>query len=524
VVLEQADRPAEAWRNHRWDSFMLNTPRWQSRLPGVADGRQDPDGFMSRDEIVARLEELALPLPVRYRARVGEVEHNSLGYYVLQLDSGERIRARNVVVATGLHQTPKIPAISGRFPADIKQLHSDTYRNPGELLPGAVLGVGSAQSGAQIAEELNESGRKVYLAVSRAGRTPRRYRGKDANWWSDRLGLYDRKVGDLPSPKAKFAGKPHISGTRGGHTINLHQFARQGITLLGRLEGVEQGVITLAPDLHANLAAADRFEADFTRAIDAYVEAKGMAAPTETLPVFTDGFAQPTQCALGLRMAGITNVIWATGYAFDFSMIRLPILDADGYPIQTRGVTAYPGLFFVGLPWLHSALESSLIQRRLGKVQRVVCASPIYLARRGTPRAPRDLNGHNCLNVSNASRTHRWRFASKAGELEVDVMGNLCSNSIEAVRAAALNGRGVCLLPLLSVAEDRKTGRLLRLLPDYVPFQTAIQAVYPGGRHLSTRVRTFLDFVAKRLREVDIYRPKGLTMDRDHNAESLSGG
>jgi putative flavoprotein involved in K+ transport len=360
VVLEQADRPAEAWRNHRWDSFMLNTPRWQSRLPGVADGRQDPDGFMSRDEIVARLEELALPLPVRYRARVGEVEHNSLGYYVLQLDSGERIRARNVVVATGLHQTPKIPAISGRFPADIKQLHSDTYRNPGELLPGAVLGVGSAQSGAQIAEELNESGRKVYLAVSRAGRTPRRYRGKDANWWSGRLGLYDRKVGDLPSPKAKFAGKPHISGTRGGHTINLHQFARQGITLLGRLEGVEQGVITLAPDLHANLAAADRFEADFTRAIDAYVEAKGMAAPTETLPVFTDGFAQPTQCALGLRMAGITNVIWATGYAFDFSMIRLPILDADGYPIQTRGVTAYPGLFFVGLSWQHDA-KSGLI-------------------------------------------------------------------------------------------------------------------------------------------------------------------
>jgi DNA-binding transcriptional LysR family regulator len=171
-----------------------------------------------------------------------------------------------------------------------------------------------------------------------------------------------------------------------------------------------------------------------------------------------------------------------------------------------------------------SALESSLIQRRLGKVQRVVCASPIYLARRGTPRTPRDLNGHNCLNVSNASRTHRWRFASKAGELEVEVMGNLCSNSIEAVRAAALNGQGVCLLPLLSVAEDLKTGRLVRLLPDYVAVEAAIQAVYPGGRHLSTRVRTFLDFVAKRLREVDIDRPKGLTMDRDHNAESLSGG
>lgn len=360
VVLEQADRPAEAWRNHRWDSFTLNTPRWQSRLPGVPDGGQDPDGFMSREEIVGRLEELARPLPVRYRAHVGEVEHNGLGYYVLKLDNGERIRARNVVVATGLHQAPKIPSISAGFPADIKQLHSDTYRNPGELAPGAVLVVGSGQSGAQIAEELNESGRRVYLAVSRAGRTPRRYRGKDANWWSAKLGLYDRKVGELPSPKAKFASKPHISGTRGGHTINLHEFARQGITLLGRLERIEQDVITLAPDLHANLAAADRFEADFTGAIDAYVETTGMAAPAETVPVLTDGFAQPTQCELDLRVADITNVIWATGYAFDFSMIRLPVLDEDGYPIQTRGVTAYPGLFFVGLPWLHDA-KSGLI-------------------------------------------------------------------------------------------------------------------------------------------------------------------
>jgi putative flavoprotein involved in K+ transport len=361
VVLEQADRPADAWRNHRWDSFALNTPRWQSRLPGVPDGGQDPDGFMSREEIVARLEDLARPLPVRCRAHVGEIEHHGLGdYYVVKLDSGERIRARNVVVATGLHQTPKIPAISGGFPADIRQFHSDTYRNPKELLPGAVLVVGSAQSGAQIAEELHESGRKVYLAVSRAGRTPRRYRGKDANWWSVVLGLYDRKVGDLPSPKAKFASKPHISGTRGGHTINLHEFARQGIVLLGRLAGVAQGVITLAPDLHANLAAADRFEADFTRAIDAYVEATGMAAPSENLPVFADGFRQPMPSKLDLRAADITNVIWATGYAFDFSMVRLPVLDKDGYPIQMRGVTAYPGLFFVGLPWLHDA-RSGLI-------------------------------------------------------------------------------------------------------------------------------------------------------------------
>jgi DNA-binding transcriptional LysR family regulator len=153
-----------------------------------------------------------------------------------------------------------------------------------------------------------------------------------------------------------------------------------------------------------------------------------------------------------------------------------------------------------------SAFDSGLIQRRLGKAQRVACASPIYLALRGTPRIPEDLAEHNCLTVSNSSRTNRWHFTSRTGEHEIEVTGNLRSNSIEAIRAAALKGQGVCLLPLLSVAEDLKTGRLLRLLPDYAAAETAIQALYLGGRHLSARVRTFLDFVAKRIREADINR------------------
>jgi DNA-binding transcriptional LysR family regulator len=153
-----------------------------------------------------------------------------------------------------------------------------------------------------------------------------------------------------------------------------------------------------------------------------------------------------------------------------------------------------------------SAFDSSLIQRRLGKAQRVVCASPIYLALRGTPRIPEDLAEHNCLIVGNSSRANRWRFTSGTSEHEIEVAGNLGSNSIEAIRAAALKGQGICLLPLLSVAEDLKTGRLLCLLPDYAAAEAPIQALYLGGRHLSARVRTFLDFVAKRMREADINR------------------
>ena len=363
VVFEQADAPAEAWRNHRWDSFTLNTPNWQSRLPGLENPGGDPDAFMPRKEIVDYFEDYAnrFGLPIRYRTQVSRVERDPrIGTYVVTIEGGRRIQARNVVVATGLYQRPKIPAFSADFPADIMQVHSDAYRNPQELLPGAVLVVGSAQSGAQIAEELCAAGRKVYLAVGRAGRTPRRYRGNDANWWHDKLGDYDKMVSELPSPKAKFAGKPIISGTRGGHTLNLHQFARDGVALVGHLRGVHDGKIEFAPDLHKNLSAADRFEADFVKRVDAYIARTGMAAPEETLPALHDGFAQPTLTELDLKASGISNVIWATGYSFDFSLVRLPVTDGDGFPIQTRGVTAFPGLFFVGLPWLHTA-KSGLI-------------------------------------------------------------------------------------------------------------------------------------------------------------------
>jgi putative flavoprotein involved in K+ transport len=310
---------------------------------------------------VAHLDEMAQRLPVRTRARVVSVARDAAtGDYVVSIDGGEKIRARNVVVATGLYQTPKIPEFGRDLLAGVRRLHSGSYRNPAQLLPGAVLVVGSAQSGAQIAEELYESGRKVYLATGRAGRTPRRYRGKDANWWFARMGHYDHKVSELSSPRAKFGGKPHISGTKGGHTLNLHQFARDGVTLLGGLEGIEGGIVKLKGDLHDNLAEADRAEAEFVKAVDAYVANTGMSAPEETLPVLRDGFDQRILTELDLAAAGVTNVIWATGYTFDFSMIRLAVTDDDGFPIQTRGVSAFPGLFFVGLPWLHTA-KSGLI-------------------------------------------------------------------------------------------------------------------------------------------------------------------
>jgi putative flavoprotein involved in K+ transport len=362
IVLEQASEAANAWRNHRWDSFTLNTPNWQSWLPGAEIPGQDPDGFLTRDEIVAYFENYVerFHLPVRYGVRAESVTPNQSGRgYVVEACIG-RFEAENVVIATGLYQKPKVPTFSAEIPPEIKQIHSDEYRNPESLPAGAVLVVGTGQSGAQIAEELYQSGRRVYLSVSRAGRVPRRYRGKDANWWHDSMGDYERTVDQLPSPRAKFASKPQISGKDGGHTLNLHQFARDGVTLLGRIEGILAGMVVLAPDLRDNLSGADKFEADFVQKIDEFIAKNGIEAPEEVLPQLRDGYNTEEIRVLNLKLANITSVIWATGYRFDFSMIRLPVLDSDGYPIQKRGVTDYPGLYFVGMPWLHNAKSGIL--------------------------------------------------------------------------------------------------------------------------------------------------------------------
>ena len=362
IVLEQAAQAGNAWRNHRWDSFTLNTPNWQSLLPGAEIPGEDPDGFLARDGIVAYFEKYVerFRLPVRYGVRVAAVLPKDSGHgYVVKTSVGH-FEAKNVVIATGLYQKPKIPAFNADFPHEVKQIHSDEYRNPQSLPDGAVLVVGSGQSGAQIAEELYQSGRKVYLSVSRAGRVPRRYRGKDANWWQDKMGAYERRVDQLPSPQAKFASKPQISGKHGGHTINLHQFARDGVALLGRIQAVSDGVVTLAQDLKDNLARGDKFEADFVKSIDEFVANNGIDAPQEFLPELGDGYNVESVSELNLNDANIRTVIWATGYSFDFSMVRLPIFDDNGYPIQKRGITDYLGLYFVGLPWLHNAKSGLL--------------------------------------------------------------------------------------------------------------------------------------------------------------------
>jgi putative flavoprotein involved in K+ transport len=360
IVLEQAAEAADAWRNHRWDSFTLNTPNWQSQLEGAGMPGVDPYGFLNRDELVSYFEKYIQQnrLPIWYGAHVLTVKATG-DHYNVETTAG-MFSAKNVVVATGLYQKPRFPRFNGALSSHILQLHSDAYRNPNSLPPGAVLVVGSAQSGAQIAEELYQSGRKVYLSVSRAGRVPRRYRGKDINWWSNVLGLYERTVDQLKFSREKFGGKPHISGTKGGHTLNLHQFAIDGVTLVGRVTELGGTVVRCAHDLNKNIAAADQFETNLVARIYSYIKKNRLSYREEILPQPAAGFEQPERDDLDLEKANVGTVIWATGYSFDFSMVRLPVFDADGYPIQRRGVTNHPGLYFVGLPWLHNAKSGLL--------------------------------------------------------------------------------------------------------------------------------------------------------------------
>jgi putative flavoprotein involved in K+ transport len=355
LVIEQSDRPAHRWLDNLWDSFTLVTPNWNFKIPGAEYDGNDPYGFMSREEVATRFRKYVdrYQLPVQYNTQALAVRANpAAAGFEVQTSKG-LLHAHQVVVAAGLFQRPRIPSYAQGLPSAIVQIHSSNYKNPGVLGRGAVLVVGSSQSGCQIADEIHRSGRKVYLCVGKSGRAPRRYRGKDSSEWLDLLGLSDQGVEQLPSPRVKFAGNPHIVGRVDGRNLNLHQFKRDGITLLGRLTHVQDGKLQLAPDLHKNLQVADDFEAAFLKRIDHYIEAQGLDALPEAVPQWQDGYQCELTTELEPLQHGIETVIWAAGYQFDFSMVGFPEFDEDGYPIQKRGVTSQPGLYFVGLPWLH---------------------------------------------------------------------------------------------------------------------------------------------------------------------------
>jgi putative flavoprotein involved in K+ transport len=351
LVVER-HRIVERWRTERWDSLVANGPAWHDRFPDLTFDDLDPDTFAPRDRIVAYFETFAarIKAPVRCGVEVIRVDKKTDGTGFRAETSQGVIEAANIVAATGPFQRPLIPAI---VPADasILQLHSAAYRNPGQLPQGAVLVVGAGSSGAQIADELLRAGRRVYLSVGAHDRPALRYRGKDFCWWLGVLGLWDAK--------ARAPGMEHVtiavSGAHGGQTVDFRRFAARGMTLLGRVEAIADGVLQILPDLARNIAGGDANHLSLLDAADAYIADNHLDFPPDPeerkIGPDPDCVTNPLR-TLDLANTGITSIIWATGYALDFGWLKAGSYDAKGGPLHSCGVSDVPGLYFLGLPWL----------------------------------------------------------------------------------------------------------------------------------------------------------------------------
>lgn len=355
VVLDKGG-VGHAWRE-RWDSFSLVTPNWTINLPGRPYHGDDPDGFMARDAFVDYMQRWAegFDAPVTSGVVVSGVARDADGF---ALDTSDgRVTAEAVVVATATHQQPKIPAVAEKLPAELAQMHAQSYKNPAQLAKGAVLVVGSGQTGCQIVEDLLRAGRKVYLSVGRAGRLPRRYRGRDCIAWQRDLGLLDRTPEMLDGPAQRFAADPHVSGRDGGATISLHDFHRRGVVLLGRLDGADGDTLRFDDTLQGEIRFADDYAARFLASIDDLIARDGLNVPPATDDELYGGaqaddppLADPR--TLDVAQCDISTVIWATGFAFDFSWIDCPVTDGFGYPETRAGATGVDGLYFCGLNWM----------------------------------------------------------------------------------------------------------------------------------------------------------------------------
>jgi putative flavoprotein involved in K+ transport len=355
LVLEKS-RIAESWRTARWDSLVANGPVWHDRFPGMDFSEFAPDEFAPKDKVADYFVQYAekIAAPIRCGIEVTSVRKDGDRFRVETSEGA--IEAKNVVSATGAFQRPIIPAV---VPAQegILQIHSNTYRNPSQLPEGAVLVVGAGSSGTQIADELLRAGKRVYLSVGPHDRPPRRYRGKDFVWWLGALGIWDLKV---PAPNTEHVTIA-VSGAYGGQTVDFRRLAARGMTLLGRAETFADGTLHFAPDLAKNIALGDANYLSLLDRADEYAAANGLDLPEEPearrMEPDPECVSDPI-LRLNLKEAGITAIIWATGYAVDYGFMKIDAFDEKGRPIHERGVSKVPGLFFLGLPWLSRRASS----------------------------------------------------------------------------------------------------------------------------------------------------------------------
>jgi len=396
IVLERGE-VANAWRHERWDSLRLLTPNWQSRLPGHRYGGTDPDGFMTMPEVVAFIDRYArrFQMPVQRQTHVTSVRADAGGYRVVS-DRGEWWCAA-IVLASGAGNRPAIPALRSELPASVASVSPMGYRNPDRLEPGGVLIVGASASGVQLADEIARSGRTVWLAVGEHIRLPRTYRGVDIQRWMHVLGVLDDRydaVDDIV--RARRVPSPQLVGTPEKSSLDLNALQGRGVQLVGRLVGIAGGKAQFSGSLRNHCAMADLKMTRLLERIDAHIaHSESPAAGGDPRPAATRVDTSPR---LGLDLAAIRTVVWATGFRPDYSWLDVPVLDAKGRIRHDGGVVVdAPGMYAMGLPFMRRR-KSSFIHGAEDDARDVVSHLAGYLdqfsgrsvaaSRRSTFRAP----------------------------------------------------------------------------------------------------------------------------------------
>lgn len=389
VILERGE-VANSWKTERWDSLRLLTPNWQSRLPGYGYAGDDPDGFRTMPETIAYLEGYAnaISAPVRTHTTVTSVRRTEDGYAVATTQGAWRSRA--VVLASGACNVPNVPqALAAALPATVASLTPHQYRNPAQLEQGAVLVVGASATGVQLADEIQRSGRPVTLAVGEHIRMPRRYRGRDIQWWMDAAGILDVRYDEIDDlNRARGVPSLQLVGDAGGRTVDLNALTALGVRLVGRLAGLRDGTALFSGSLANQAALSDLKMNRLLDAIDAWATRRGLdgAVPPPERFAPTRLEASP-RLSIDLERRGIRTVLWATGYRPDHSWLGLPVFDRKGRIRHDGGVAESPGLYLMGLPYLRRR-KSALIDGAGDDARELSAHLAAYLGRASATKRP----------------------------------------------------------------------------------------------------------------------------------------
>ena len=357
VVLERGS-VANSWRTERWDSLRLLTPNWMSRLPGFGYDGDDPDGFMGMPEVIAFVERYAATIaaPVLTDTTVSAVHFHD-GVYEVTTDRGVW-RCRTVVLASGACNTASVPGFAEAVPAGIDTLTPLEYRNVDQLADGGVLVVGASATGLQLADELHQSGRPVTVAVGNHVRMPRTHRGRDIQWWMEASGLLDERYDEVDDVvRARNVPSPQLVGTPDRRMLDLNALTGKGVKIRGRMGAIRDGTAMFSGGLRNQCKLADLKMNRLLDTIDRWAAEAGLEEPGERdrHPPTKVGDEPMT---LDLNDGSIKTILWATGFRPDYSWLHVDVVDHKGRVRHDGGVTASPGMYLIGMPFLRRRKSS----------------------------------------------------------------------------------------------------------------------------------------------------------------------